>query len=121
MNSMNGLKNGLNDCTPLVHIAVKTEPDVRGGDRIHETPPDTYDNVVKENVTVERPQAAVAELTEAIQVAQIDPKGPVRVGIPKDFLAMGVPQATPSSEGEPAPPALPNRSSSPAVASARRA
>ena len=105
MNGMNGLKNALNDCTPLVHITVETEPDVRGGDGIHETPPDTYDNVVKENVTVERPQAAVAELTEVIRVAQIDPKGPVRVGIPKNFLAMGVPQATPSTERELAPPA----------------
>ncbi|QLD90804.1 thiamine pyrophosphate-binding protein [Natronomonas salina] len=99
MNAMNGLKNARNDCTPLVHVAVETEPDVRGGDGIHETPPDTYDNVVKENVTVERPQAAAAEVTQAFRTATTDPKGPVRVGIPKDFLGMTVPLAVPSADG----------------------
>jgi len=39
MNAMNGLKNALNDCVPLVHLAVETEREVRGGDGIHETPP----------------------------------------------------------------------------------
>lgn len=55
MNAMNGLKNALNDCTPLIHIAVETEPEIRGGDGIHEMPLDTYDNVVKENYHVEGP------------------------------------------------------------------
>lgn len=108
MNAMNGLKNALNDCTPLVHVAVETEPDVRGGDGIHETPPDTYDNVVKENVTVERPQAAAAEVTQAVRAATTAPKGPVRVGIPKDFLGMTVPQAVPSAAG-PAEPSIPDQ------------
>ncbi|WP_226007058.1 thiamine pyrophosphate-binding protein [Natrinema salinisoli] len=90
MNAMNGLKNALNDCTPLVHIAVETEPEIRGGDGIHETPPDTYDNVVKENITVETPQSTVAELQRAIDAARTAPKGPVRVGIPKNFLKMDV-------------------------------
>ncbi|WP_254532942.1 thiamine pyrophosphate-binding protein [Natrinema gelatinilyticum] len=90
MNAMNGLKNALNDCTPLLHIAVETEPGVRGGDGIHETPPDTYDNVVKENITVETPESTVAELQRAIDTAQTAPKGPVRVGIPKNFLKMDV-------------------------------
>ncbi|ELY38931.1 thiamine pyrophosphate-binding protein [Natronorubrum tibetense] len=93
MNAMNGLKNALNDCTPLLHIAVETEPEIRGGDGIHETPPDTYDNVVKENITVETPQSTVAELQTAIDAAQTAPKGPVRIGIPKNFLKMDVPLA----------------------------
>ncbi|MFC6768979.1 thiamine pyrophosphate-binding protein, partial [Natrinema soli] len=93
MNAMNGLKNALNDCTPLLHIAVETEPEIRGGDGIHETPPDTYDNVVKENITVETPESTVAELQRAIDIAQTAPKGPVRIGIPKNFLKMDVPLA----------------------------
>ncbi|MDZ5811401.1 thiamine pyrophosphate-binding protein [Halorubrum sp. AD140] len=86
MNAMNGLKNALNDCTPLLHIAVETEPEVRGGDGIHETPPNTYDNVVKKNITVETPQSVVAELNQAIMIARTPPKGPVRIGIPKNFI-----------------------------------
>ncbi|EMA41011.1 thiamine pyrophosphate-binding protein [Halobiforma nitratireducens] len=96
MNAMNGLKNAKNDCTPLLHIAVETEPDIRGGDGIHETPPDTYDNVVKENITVETPHSTVAELQRAIDIARTPPNGPVRVGIPKNFLPMDVPLATPA-------------------------
>ncbi|WP_423751619.1 thiamine pyrophosphate-binding protein [Salinirarus marinus] len=88
MNAMNGLKNALNDCTPLLHVAIETEPELRGGDAIHETPPDTYDNVVKENVLVETPESALAELDRAIAVARTPPKGPVRFGIPKNFLKM---------------------------------
>ncbi|WP_096390232.1 thiamine pyrophosphate-binding protein [Halopenitus persicus] len=103
MNAMNGLKNALNDCTPLVHIAVETEPEVRGGDGIHETPPDTYDNVVKENVTVETPQSVVAELDRAITIAETPPMGPVRVGIPKNFI----PVETEPAAVEPAEPAAP--------------
>ncbi|WP_435181092.1 thiamine pyrophosphate-binding protein [Halorussus sp. AFM4] len=95
MNAMNGLKNALNDCVPLLHVAIETDPDLRGGDAIHETPPDTYDNVVKENVLVETPEATVAELERAIAVARTPPKGPVRVGIPKSFLPADVALADP--------------------------
>jgi acetolactate synthase-1/2/3 large subunit len=100
MNAMNGLKNALNDCTPLLHIAVETEPEIRGGDGIHETPPDTYDNVVKENITVETPQSTIAELQRAIDAAKTAPKGPVRIGIPKNFLKMDVELAE-RAESEP--------------------
>lgn len=93
LNAMNGLKNALNDGTPLVHIAVETEPDIRGGDGIHETPPDTYDNVVKENITVQTAESTVAELERGIAVAKAPPTGPVRIGIPRDFLASDVPLA----------------------------
>ncbi|AXR81530.1 thiamine pyrophosphate-binding protein [Natrarchaeobaculum sulfurireducens] len=95
MNAMNGLKNALNDCTPLVHLAVETEPEVRGGDGIHETPPETYDTVVKANLLVESPESAAVVLEEAIAIAETPPKGPVRVGIPKNFLRQDVPVATP--------------------------
>jgi acetolactate synthase I/II/III large subunit len=97
MNAMNGLMNAKNDCTPLLHVAIETEPDIRGGDGIHETPPDTYDNVVKENVTVKTEESTVAELQRAIDVARTPPTGPVRVGIPKDFLKLDVPLAEPES------------------------
>ncbi len=97
LNAMNGLKNALNDCTPILHIAVETEPEVRGGDGIHETPPDTYDNVVKENITVETPESTVAELERAIDIARTAPKGPVRVGIPKNFVPMDIELAEPAA------------------------
>lgn len=107
MNAMNGLKNALNDCTPLIHIAVETEPNLRGGDAIHETPSDTYDNTVKENILVNNPQSTAAEVDRAAEVARTAPRGPVRVGIPKNFLKMdvsladrGVP-STPSRRIEP--------------------
>ncbi len=94
MNAMNGLKNALNDCTPLVHVAVETDPHIRGGDGIHETPPDTYDNVVKENVLVDSPASTLAELDRALAIAETPPEGPVRVGVPKGFLRKDVPLAT---------------------------
>jgi len=93
MNALNGLKNAYNDCTPLLHIAVETEPELRGGDAIHETPPDTYDNIVKKNIIVKTPESTLAELQGAIHVAETPPKGPVRLGIPKNFLTMDVPLA----------------------------
>ncbi|WP_066417954.1 thiamine pyrophosphate-binding protein [Halorubrum aethiopicum] len=109
MNAMNGLKNAKNDNVPLLHLAVETERDVRGGDGIHETPPETYDTVVKENVLVESPAGAVAAVADAIRVAREAPQGPVRVGIPKDVLASRTPQATPP-EVEPAEPPAPSAS-----------
>jgi len=100
MNAMNGLKNAHNDCTPLVHVSVETSPEIRGGDGIHETPPDTYDNVVKENVLVERPAGTLVELQRAIAAARTPPRGPVRVGIPKSFLGRDVPLARPGDYPE---------------------
>ena len=81
-NAMNGLKNALNDCVPLLHLAVETERSVRGGDGIHETPPETYDTVVKNNVLVDSPAGAVPAVVEAIRTAREHPQGPVRVGPP---------------------------------------
>ncbi|PAU83398.1 acetolactate synthase [Halorubrum salipaludis] len=106
MNAMNGLKNAKNDCVPLLHLAVETEREVRGGDGIHETPPETYDTVVKENVLVDSPAGAVPAVAEAIRVAREHPQGPVRVGIPKDVLASRTPQPA-VGEREPAAPPEP--------------
>jgi len=106
MNAMNGLKNALNDCVPLLHLAVETEREVRGGDGIHETPPETYDTVVKENVLVDSPAGAVPAVAEAIRVAREHPQGPVRVGIPKDVLASRTPQPA-IGDREPAAAAAP--------------
>jgi len=97
MNAMNGLKNAYNDCTPLIHLAVETSPEIRGGDGIHETPPDTYDNVVKENVLVDSPASTLVELQRAIAAARTPPRGPVRVGVPKNFLGKDVPLARPGT------------------------
>jgi acetolactate synthase-1/2/3 large subunit len=107
MNAMNGLKNALNDCTPLVHIAVETEPELRGGDAIHETPPDTYDNVVKENLLVNSPEAAAAMVDRAVATALSPPMGPVRVGIPKNFLTLDRPLAASEATTGTAPPPPP--------------
>mgnify|MGYP000246940745 CR=1 FL=1 len=105
-NAMNGLKNALNDCVPLLHLAVETEREVRGGDGIHETPPETYDTVVKENVLVDSPAGAVPAVADAIRVAREHPQGPVRVGIPKDVLASRTAQPA-VGEREPSPPPAP--------------
>jgi acetolactate synthase-1/2/3 large subunit len=93
MNAMNGLKNALNDCAPMIHIAVETDPQFRGTDGLHEQEPDTYDNVVKENIHVTHPKSTVVEMERAIAVAMTPPRGPVRVGIPKGYLRMDVPLA----------------------------
>ena len=108
MNAMNGLKNALNDCVPLLHLAVETEREVRGGDGIHETPPETYDTVVKENVLVDSPAGAVPAVAEAISAAREHPQGPVRVGIPKDVLASRTPQPAVGVREPSAPPAPPS-------------
>ncbi|MGB9954092.1 thiamine pyrophosphate-binding protein [Haloarcula marismortui] len=109
MNAMNGLKNALNDCTPLVHFAIETEPTLRGGDAIHETPPDTYDNVVKENILLKNPETTAATIDRAVQVAQTPPKGPVRVGIPKNYLQMDVPIAGAGTPSAPSASTVPEQ------------
>jgi acetolactate synthase-1/2/3 large subunit len=101
MNAMNGLKNALNDCTPLLHLSIETEPELRGGDAIHETPPDTYENVVKTNHTVESPMGAPAAVHRGIVTALTPPQGPVRIGIPRNFLGTDVDQPPPRPGVEP--------------------
>jgi acetolactate synthase-1/2/3 large subunit len=93
LHASNGLKNALNDCTPMIHLSIETEPDVRGKGGIHETPSDTYDNLVKENILVKTPESTATEVERAIEIAKTHPKGPIRVGIPKNFLSMDTQQA----------------------------
>lgn len=100
MNAMNGLKNALNDCAPLIHLTAENDSTVRGGDGIHEAPSETYDNVVKHNKLVTTAQATVAELRRAIAIARTPPKGPVRVGIPKNFLTADVELTTTGAYSE---------------------
>lgn len=107
LNAMNGLKNALNDCVPLLHISIETEPTLRGGDAIHETPPDTYDNVVKENILVKNPEGVAVTIDRAVAIAQTAPMGPVRVGIPKNFLRMDIPIATAGECSEQPPVSVP--------------
>lgn len=87
MNALNGLKNARNDCTPLLHLSFETDPHLRGGDAIHEAPPDLYDKIVKHNTTVASPAAVPVAIARAVAVARTHPRGPVRVGIPGGFLS----------------------------------
>lgn len=117
MHAMNGLKNALNDCNPLVHVTVENDPDTRGGDDIHEAAPSAYDDAVKRNVTVETAASTVPELRRAISVATTPPHGPVRVGIPEPFLEKSV---TVSGGGNTAGTSVPEPSPGPVTVAADR-
>jgi acetolactate synthase-1/2/3 large subunit len=99
-NAMHGLKNALNDCVPIVHVTGDAHPDDRGKGPIHEIDPDTYDNVVKDNVVVESSRDLTAAVERGIERALTPPMGPVRLGIPSTFLASDVaaPDASVSPE-----------------------
>lgn len=97
MNAMNGLKNAFNDCTPLIHLSIETDPEIRGKGGIHETPPVVYDEVVKENITVESADEALPALQRGIAKSVTPPEGPVRIGIPKRFLSASDVSSTASS------------------------
>ncbi|WP_226021447.1 thiamine pyrophosphate-binding protein [Halomicrobium salinisoli] len=95
-NAMHGLKNALEDSVPLVHVTGDAHPDERGKGPIHEIDPDTYDDVVKENVVVESRRDLPAAVERGIERALTPPYGPVRLGIPSRFLgeAFAAPTAT---------------------------
>jgi acetolactate synthase-1/2/3 large subunit len=107
MNAMNGLKNAYNDNTPMVHIAVETDPEIRGRDGIHETPPETYDTVTKENILVKNPDGVLAAVESAVDTATTAPKGPVRLGIPKSYLPAAAPEGGVADIEPPEPQAPP--------------
>jgi acetolactate synthase-1/2/3 large subunit len=109
LNATNGLKNALNDRVPMVHLSVETDPGMRGGDAIHETPSESYDTVVKENVAVETPASAAATLDRAVVTALSPPAGPVRVGVPRSFLSADVDAAGGTGGLEPPGPPGPDR------------
>ncbi len=108
LNATNGLLNAAKDGVPLVHLSVETEPGLRGGDAIHETPPAAYDEVVTTNVTVETPAAAAATLDRAIVDALSAPRGPVRVGIPRPFLTESTTDPGGRRGAEPTPAPAPD-------------
>ncbi|MEF8856380.1 MAG: thiamine pyrophosphate-binding protein [Haloplanus sp.] len=85
-NAMHGLKNALEDCVPIVHVAAAVDPADRGKGAIHEIEPGTFDNVVKSNRTVESPSRLVEHVERALATACAPPTGPVRLGIPSGIL-----------------------------------
>lgn len=99
-NAMHGLKNAYEDCVPIVHVSADVDPAERGKGPIHEIEPDTYDNVVKENITVDRPRDLGAAVERGIELAVTPPYGPVRLGIPSGFLEADV--ESPGATYEPA-------------------
>ncbi|MEF8852037.1 MAG: thiamine pyrophosphate-binding protein [Haloarculaceae archaeon] len=98
-NAMHGLKNALNDSVPILHVTGDAHPDDRGKGPIHEIEPDTYDNVVKENVVVESPRDLPAAVERGVERALTPPMGPVRLGVPSAFLANEV--AAPAASVDP--------------------
>jgi acetolactate synthase-1/2/3 large subunit len=89
-NAMHGLKNALEDCVPVVHIGPDPTPEERGKSPIHEIDHDTFDNVVKANIRVDRPERVREAVARGVGVATEPPLGPVRLGIPSGFLATEV-------------------------------
>ncbi|WP_101296988.1 thiamine pyrophosphate-binding protein [Halegenticoccus soli] len=86
-NAMHGLKNAAEDNVPILHVSADVNPADRGKGPIHEIEPDTFDNVVKANVTVERPRDLPAAVSRGIETALTPPYGPVRLGVPSGILA----------------------------------
>ncbi|MFB6121402.1 MAG: thiamine pyrophosphate-binding protein [Halobacteriaceae archaeon] len=86
-NAMHGLKNALNDNVPLIHVAADVNPEDRGKGPIHEIEPDTVDNAVKANVTVESTLELREAVERGVETALTPPLGPVRLGIPSRVLA----------------------------------
>lgn len=85
-NAMHGLKNAYDDRVPVIHLSADINPEDRGKRPIHEIPADTYDTVVKANVTVETTASLIEDLNGAIERAVTPPRGPVRVGVPGRIL-----------------------------------
>jgi acetolactate synthase-1/2/3 large subunit len=98
-NAMHGLKQALEDCVPILHVTGDASPDQRGKSPIHELEPKTYDTVVKENVIVESHREFRAAVDRGIERALTPPYGPVRLGLPNEFLAEAF--AAPSANVEP--------------------
>jgi acetolactate synthase-1/2/3 large subunit len=99
-NAMHGLKNALNDCVPFVHVSADVNPEDRGKRPIHEIEADTFDNVVKENLSVERALDLPAAVARGIELALEPPTGPVRLGVSSRVLdeSFDAPTATVAPE-----------------------
>jgi len=86
-NASHGLKNALDDSVPIVHVSPDAHPGDVGKHPIHEIDPGTFDNVVKQNLTVSDPERIREVVARGITTALTPPYGPVRLGIPSRFLA----------------------------------
>ncbi len=101
-NAMHGLKNALEDCVPIIHVSADVPASARGKRPIHEIEPETYDTVVKENISITTPFDVEAAVKRGIETALTPPTGPVRLGIASDVLGANVPaiqaELTPGQE-----------------------
>jgi acetolactate synthase-1/2/3 large subunit len=95
-NAAHGLKNALDDHVPIVHVSPISDPDEFGRHPIHELEDETFEHVVKANLTVESPARLRETIDRGIRLAVAPPAGPVRLGIPSGFLAKRItaPNAT---------------------------
>ncbi|WP_435102862.1 thiamine pyrophosphate-binding protein [Halarchaeum sp. P4] len=96
-NAMHGLKNAAEDCVPILHVSADVAPAERGKGPIHELDPETFDTVVKENVSVERAVDLPSAVAAGIETALTEPYGPVRLGVPSPLLAGSVGDAPDAS------------------------
>lgn len=85
--AIHGLKNALNDNVPFVHVSADVPAADRGDDPIHEIDPDTYDNAVRTNLTVETSAELPDAVARGLRDATHPPYGPVRLGVASDVLA----------------------------------
>lgn len=99
-NAAHGLKNALDDGVPLIHISPDTTKSTMKKHPIHEIEPETFDNVVKENVVLEDPKRLREAINHGIETALTPPYGPVRLGIPSSYLSdtLDSPPATTTPE-----------------------
>ena len=85
-NAMHGLKNAAEDCVPIVHVSADADPAERGKGPIHEIEPETFDTVVKANISIERAMDLREGVARGIELAHAPPTGPVRLGVPSGVL-----------------------------------
>jgi acetolactate synthase-1/2/3 large subunit len=86
-NAAHGLKNALDDNVPILHVSPIPNLDEFGRHPIHELEHETFDYVVKANVTVDSPTRLREEIDRGIRTALTPPTGPVRLGIPRGMLS----------------------------------
>lgn len=89
-NASHGLKNALDDNVPILHISPIPDHNEFGKHPIHELQHETFDHVVKANITVESATQLREEIDRAVETALTPPTGPVRLGIPRGMLAEAV-------------------------------
>lgn len=86
-NAAHGLKNALDDNVPIVHVSPIPNHEDFGKHPIHELENETFDHVVKANLTVKSPTRLREVIDRGIETALTPPCGPVRLGIPRGYLA----------------------------------